>query len=114
MIDPNRLEDKTVAEVKKLIAEGFAKRPTDELVKLLSHSDMRVRQEAQFALVDRGAVATLAMVAWRDQGLARLHAIWGLGQLGRKQTAFADAAADVLEKLTKSEVEKDVEVRRRP
>ncbi len=47
LADPDRRNDPTVAEVKRLLAEGFAKRPTEELVKLLSHADMRARQEAQ-------------------------------------------------------------------
>jgi len=69
------------------MAEGFAKRLTDELVKLLAHKDMRVRLEAQYALADKGAasVATLKGVAKEDKAqLARIHAIWGLGQIGPK------------------------------
>jgi quinoprotein glucose dehydrogenase len=64
-----------------------------------------VRQSAQFALVDKGAdaVAPLAGVARAGKGLARLHAIWGLGQLGRATPAafkeliplVKDADADV-------------------
>ena len=38
--------------MKKLLAEGFTKRPATELAKLLEHADMRVRQEAQFALAE--------------------------------------------------------------
>ena len=47
---------------------------------------MRVRQEAQFELAERGepAIQVLAGVARRHSNqLARLHAIWGMGQLGR-------------------------------
>jgi quinoprotein glucose dehydrogenase len=89
LFDPDRLQDLAVAEVKKLLAEGFAKRSTDELVKLLGHPDMRVRLEAQFALVDRGAMPELARVIQADKGLAPLHAIWGLGQLVHKGTPGA-------------------------
>ena len=84
--DPDLLKRKEVAEVKKLLADGFEKCALDELAKLLEHPDMRIRQEAQFALADRGAdaVDTLVRVAGGDKQLARIHAIWGLGQIGRK------------------------------
>ncbi len=75
---------KARAEVKQLFAEGFEKRSNDELVALLGHRDQRIRQEAQFELADRGA-ASMALfegVAKNSTaGLARLHALWGLGQL---------------------------------
>src|SRR5581483_54405 len=74
-----------IADVKKLLAEGFDKRSNEELAKLLEHPDMRVRQEAQFALVAKGkdAIPTLARSASKETNLlARLHAIWGLGQFG--------------------------------
>jgi quinoprotein glucose dehydrogenase len=73
------------AEVKKLLAEGFDQRSAPELAKLLAHPDMRVRQEAQFALAEKEtALATFRDVAVKNGNrLARLHAIWGLGQLGR-------------------------------
>ena len=108
LFDPDRLKDGTVAEVKRLLAEGFAKRPTEELVKLLSHQDMRVRQEAQFALVDRGARGALGKVAADGEGLARLHAIWGLGQLGPKDRGIVTA---ILMELAEFPFEKDAEVR---
>jgi quinoprotein glucose dehydrogenase len=72
-----------VGEVKKLLAEGFYK-SNDELAKFLEHPDQRVRQEAQFALVERGGKdgETLASVAKNCKNrLARLHAVWGLGQM---------------------------------
>jgi quinoprotein glucose dehydrogenase len=61
------------------------KRASKELAKLLAHADMRVRQEAQFELAARGEVATLQGVAAANPApLARLHAIWGIGQIARK------------------------------
>jgi quinoprotein glucose dehydrogenase len=78
-----------VAEVKKLLAEGFDKRSNDELAKLLEHADMRVRQEAQFALAGKGedGLAVLKKVATEGKtSFGRLHAIWGLGQVGRAGT----------------------------
>ena len=89
--DPTRKDDPLVAQVKKLLAEGFDNRPVTELVTLLDHADMRVRQEAQFALVDKNADVALAKVAAAGKTLPRLHAIWGLGQLGRKDAKRYDA-----------------------
>jgi hypothetical protein len=68
-------------------------RDAGELRDLLSHADRRVRLEAQFALVgkakdDQNAAARKALqdvAAESDHQLARLHAIWGLGQLGASE-----------------------------
>jgi quinoprotein glucose dehydrogenase len=87
-----------IAETKGLLAEGFAGKSPDELATLLGHADQRVRQEAQFALADRGAEAipVLAKAAKESANpLARLHAVWGLGQVGRKTNA-AEAFEPVL------------------
>jgi quinoprotein glucose dehydrogenase len=84
---PEAAKDKDVQNVKKLLAEGFAQRSNEELAALLEHKDMRVRQEAQFALAAKGgeALGTFSGVATRSKSpLARLHAVWGLGQLARK------------------------------
>ncbi len=80
---PDKLNDPAVAEVKKLFADGFAQRSNKELVSLLGHNDQRVRQAAQFALVEMKASSLLASVARSNNAnqLARIHAIWGLGQL---------------------------------
>ncbi len=76
-------------ETETLIRDGMAKRPEAELAKLLGHADMRVRQAAQFELVVRGLASALIFAKTaRDTAaanpLARLHGIWGLGQLAAK------------------------------
>ena len=74
-------------EVKTLLGEGFENRSDSELVKLLEHVDLRVRRESQFALAAKGSssVAKFASVAKGESSLfSRMHAIWGLGQIGRK------------------------------
>ena len=96
--DPSRADNADVVEVKRLLAKDFTKRPTKDLVKLLGHQDMRVRQEAQFALADRQEIAELEQVAKHGQGLARLHAIWGLGQIGATSSVLflpGDSDAEV-------------------
>jgi quinoprotein glucose dehydrogenase len=74
--------------MRRLFAEGMTGRDSAELVRLLAHPDQRIRLEAQFELADRGqaSVATLQQLAQNPAAaqLARLHAIWGLGQIGRK------------------------------
>ena len=99
VFDPARKGDAKVAEVRTLLAEGFDKRGNDDLAGLLGHADMRVRQKAQFALAARGAdaIQPFTRVA-RDgkAGLARLHAIWGLGQIGRREASVHAALADLL------------------
>jgi quinoprotein glucose dehydrogenase len=86
------------AEVKKLLSEGMAKRNEEELGKLLAHADMRVRQAAQFELAARGAKAlpVFTKIAQANPAqLARIHAIWGLGQLAPslKEQALTPIAA---------------------
>ena len=68
---PALAKDPAVLEVKKILADGFDKRSPEELVRLLSHKDMRVRQGAQFALAEKGSasIPAFAGVA-RDEGEA--------------------------------------------
>ena len=55
-----------------------------DLADYLYHDDQRVRQAAQFALARRKSLPTLIDMASRGRGqLARIHAIWGLGQVAR-------------------------------
>jgi len=83
--DPRLDADQLVLETKRLITEGMTQRPSTELAQLLAHSDMRVRQEAQFALAERTDAETFEQIATKNsQQVARLHAVWGLGQLARR------------------------------
>jgi quinoprotein glucose dehydrogenase len=107
VFDPARKNDPHVAQVKKLLAEGMAQRSLRELTKLLEHPDQRVRQEAQFALAERHAVAYRSLVRVARLGknpLARLHALWGLGQIGR-------TAPEALEPVLELTTDRDAEVR---
>ena len=93
LLDESRRGDPAVREVKDLLAQGMERRGLDELAKLLAHADMRVRQEAQFELAARGGPAweTLSTVASSKSGtLARIHAVWGLGQAARLTRARTD------------------------
>jgi len=90
IFDPDSQQDPVIAAGRKIMAEGFQNRTPSELAGLLRHPDQRIRQEAQFALAERGeeAVAIFREVAAnREHQLARIHAIWGLGQIGRSYPA---------------------------
>lgn len=88
LYDPKRAADPQTAAIKKFFAEGFSKLGTEALVSLLSNSDQRVRQRAQFALADRAdeeAVGRMVHLALGNgPTIPRLHALWGLGQMARK------------------------------
>lgn len=89
LYDPARVNNAKVTETKKLLNEGMTERSNDALGELLAHDDMRVRTEAQFTLASRGmkGLPVLASVARRsDNLLARLHGIWGIGQLADNQS----------------------------
>jgi quinoprotein glucose dehydrogenase len=90
VFDPETAQQPIIAETKRLLMEGMKKRSNSELGKLLAHVDMRVRQEAQFELVNRGEKGAdiLAKAAKASSSqLARIHGIWGLGQLARAASA---------------------------
>jgi putative heme-binding domain-containing protein len=84
-------------EVQTLLRADFRPRPAAGLSTLLRHADMRVRQKAQFELARRDDVQTLAATA-RDAsaGLGRLHGIWGIAQMARRQPTHAAQLAELL------------------
>jgi quinoprotein glucose dehydrogenase len=103
IVDPLKQNSRIAQEVRKLLAAGFDHRSQAELAKLFEHPDMRVRQEAQFALAALGkrAVASLCDVAKDGKNpLARIHAIWALGQIARKDIAAVGFGSPLWE-LTK-------------
>ncbi|HTA31612.1 MAG TPA: PVC-type heme-binding CxxCH protein [Candidatus Cybelea sp.] len=110
--DPALVDSPLVLETKQLIAAGMENRSPEELEALLGHADQRVRQEAQFEIVNRAlakhapprvskkSLDSLVRVALRnDQPLARLHAIWGLGQIGRSDQRILAAILPLLQDL---------------
>lgn len=105
VFDKARIEQPIVVETRRLFQEGFKHRNAKELVTLLHHDDMRVRLRAQFALAARGSEAAgdLTTVASGDDNqLARLHAVWGLGQIGR---SHPEVLSPVLALLTDNDSE---------
>jgi quinoprotein glucose dehydrogenase len=84
-------------ETKALIAADFTTKSVADLSALLRHADMRVRTKAQFALVDRNASAALLDATKQtDHQLARIHGMWGIGQLARKDARLAASLVPLL------------------
>ncbi|HKG93125.1 MAG TPA: HEAT repeat domain-containing protein, partial [Gemmatimonadaceae bacterium] len=78
------------AETRALIAASFEGRPAADLLALLRHADMRVRTKAQFELVRRGAAGELLASANQTaHQLARIHGLWGIAQLARRDARQA-------------------------
>lgn len=95
---PEMANDFLLRSTAQLLASDLKQRDPTALQALLAHADRRVRQAAQFALVDLGARdALLAAADNKDSRLARLHAIYGLGILGRKDAAMLDGVAKLLD-----------------
>jgi quinoprotein glucose dehydrogenase len=86
-------------ETQRLVQLDYAKQTPEKLYSLLFYADMRVRQKAQFELVNRGKIGfpylTKALQQTENQ-LARVHGIWGVGQLARIDKKYALAFALLL------------------
>ncbi|MDB6029017.1 MAG: hypothetical protein JWM68_5240 [Verrucomicrobiales bacterium] len=94
---PELAKSELALETKKLLNEGMDKRDLLELVNLLGHRDQRVRMEAQFALAAKGAAKPLVEVVQNSTHLlARLHAIWGLGQIAAKDKSVLEPLVSFL------------------
>jgi len=93
-LDVTSKENDLAAErqkTKEYIQMDYSKAPLSQLSELLYYGDMRVRQKAQFELVERGdSNAFVQAINQKENQLARVHGIWGIGQLARKTPAFAD------------------------
>lgn len=99
VFDKGLIEQPQIRNTSELFREGFQQRTSDELMSLLLHDDMRVRLRAQFALADRGSASVDALAERAhnaDNQLARLHAIWGLGQIARHEPQRLESLVDLL------------------
>jgi len=102
-------------QTQNLMKGGFGRKTAKELATLLGHIDMRVRSSSQFALASRGldGLKVLAGVLKKDpRHHARIHAIWGLGQIAQIRSQIPvplvdDAMRPVLAALS----DKDPEIR---
>ena len=86
-------------ETQRLMLLNYSTQTEEKLYDLLFYADMRIRQKAQFELVNRGkkgAPFLLKALNQRDNQLARIHGIWGMGQLARKDKTNAAALMALL------------------
>ena len=81
--DPAIRRSEKRKQVAELLRSNYGGHPDVFLVDLLAHEDQRIRLEAQFELARRDKFAELLKVAANPNAkrLARVHALWGLGQL---------------------------------
>jgi len=100
-IDPDPLQASLSAELSQIFAAGLERADTATLRRLLAHPDRRARLEAQLTLASRGrsSIVTFTEVATNVVAapLARLHAVWGLTQLGRKHKQPAATLLELLD-----------------
>jgi putative heme-binding domain-containing protein len=74
-------------QTRTLLSAGFSHLTPKQLAPLLGHADQRVRLGAQFELVHRKNAELLLATARNTRAtlFARLHSLWGLGQLLRQK-----------------------------
>lgn len=101
LTDPQHIDSAEVREVAELLAGNWSAMEVSRLAELLTHTDRRVRLEAQWALAEREAAAPLARVAG-DTALAavpRLHGLWGMEQIARRSEQLDPAMGEVVRRL---------------
>ncbi len=79
-----------------LMTLDYEKANPEKLQSLLGYEDMRIRQKAQFELANRGEIGFEVFkktLTQKENQLARIHAIWGIGQLARKDNKFGQILA---------------------
>ena len=92
-------------ETQRLMTLDYENESTTDLVTFLKYPDMRIRKKAQFELATRtfwGYRAMKKVVVEEHNQLARIHAIWGIGQIAGKNL---DKAEPLMALLTDNDPE---------
>ncbi len=87
-------------ETERLMTLDYSDQSNDELVALLSYPDMRIRQKAQFELAKStfwGYRALKDVLMDNENQFARIHAIWGIGQIAADDLDKADCLVPLLD-----------------
>jgi quinoprotein glucose dehydrogenase len=86
-------------ETQRLMQLDYAKQTPEKLYEYLFYGDKRIRQKAQFELVSRGKKGSeilLKAINQTENQLARIHGIWGIGQLARFDKSFSASLIPLL------------------
>ncbi|UWX54004.1 HEAT repeat domain-containing protein [Maribacter litopenaei] len=81
------------------MTHNYKEDDTDNLIKLLSYEDMRIRLKAQFELANRtfwGYRALEKAIVEEENQFARIHAIWAIGQIAANNPSKADPLVPLL------------------
>ena len=80
-----------------LLAMDFSQAKSRALRNFITHPDQRVRLKAQFEFAKRSASGELLDIATAHESqMARIHALWGYGQLARKEPGLATKLSGLL------------------
>lgn len=94
----NDLEQQRL-ETQRLMTHNYRDDDTENLIKLLSYEDMRIRLKAQFELANRtfwGYRALEKAIVEEENQFARIHAIWGIGQIASENPKKAEPLVTLL------------------
>ncbi|WP_425237857.1 HEAT repeat domain-containing protein [Ulvibacterium sp.] len=86
-------------ETQRLMTLDYEDQSTEELINLLSYPDMRIRKKAQFQLVKSTFWGYRALKDVAKEGanqFARIHAIWGIGQIAATNEDKAEILLELL------------------
>jgi quinoprotein glucose dehydrogenase len=98
--DPKEAGSASRRETQSLLEAEFTSRASDDLGTLLAHADRRVRLKAQFELAKRageGHAIFVNQTRQADHQLARIHGIWGMGQLAAENADYAAPLQNLLQ-----------------
>lgn len=87
-------------ETQRLLQLNYQAQKPELLYQLLFYGDMRVRQKAQFELAKRGKAGEeqlLKAITQKENQLARIHGIWGIGQLARQDASVGKSLLPLLQ-----------------
>jgi len=102
--DPEHIGAVTEARVVTLLNGGISAMKTEDLLPLLKHADRRVRQQAQFALVDRDAWNVVLKLATGElDETTNRHIVWALWQFGLKSSERASQVAATFLEVTSAD-----------
>ena len=85
-------------ETERLMTLDYKNQSKVKLMELLAYPDMRIRQKAQFALVKSGSGPEIfkKVIQNSKNKFARIHAIWGIGQLAADNLEQAQVLTELL------------------